>query len=367
MEFFAEHPFLTLLLTSLMAVLSIWTLIPVAYRFGWVDLPDQRKTHEQATPVVGGVGVFIALFLGLILSSESIYVPEGSIVWLGLASLLLLMVGAADDMKSLSPFLRFLLQICASLLMIGPAGIMLADFGELVISTVLELGIFSVPITVFATLGVINAFNMIDGLDGLSGIIFLIAAAGMAGFAIADGAVGSSQVLLLGMAAVTGFLLLNARFPWISKAKVFLGNSGSMTLGFFLAWFFIDLGNGVDRVFMPMTAVWLFAVPLLDTATLIYSRWRRGRSAFEADNQHLHHAFLRAGFSVEATWLAIAALALVLALVGCVLELSALPGYWSFYIFMFVAFVYYFYMKHCWSAQRFLGRHFIHHDFTIED
>jgi UDP-GlcNAc:undecaprenyl-phosphate GlcNAc-1-phosphate transferase len=367
MEFFAQHPFLTLLLTTVLSVLIILSLIPVACRFGWVDHPDQRKMHEHATPVVGGVGIFIALFLGFVLSSDFLYTRDSSVIWLGLAALLLLIVGAADDMKSLNAFLRLLLQICAALLMIGPAGIILGDFGSLVSSGVLDLGIFAVPVTVFATVGVINAFNMIDGIDGLGGTIFLITAAGMAGFALAAGHVISGHEVLLTMASVVGFLLLNARFPWVKKARVFLGNSGSMMLGFILAWFLIQLGSGVDRVFMPITAVWLFAVPLLDTSTLIYTRWRSGQSAFEADNQHLHHAFLRAGFSVESTWLGISVLAIMLALLGVALELSPLPGYWSFYVFMLVAFVYYFYMKHCWSSQRFLGRHFIHHDFTIDD
>ncbi len=350
-----------------MAVVSIWLLVPVACRFGWVDQPDQRKVHDQSTPVVGGVGIFIALFLGLAMSSESLYSPDSAIVWLGLSALLLLMVGAADDMRSLSPLLRLVLQICTALLMVGPAGIMLSDFGALLSSNVLELGFLSAPITVFAVVGVINSFNMIDGIDGLSGTIFLIAAAGMVGFAAANGAATSSHILLLAIAAVSGFMLLNARLPWLDKACVFLGNSGSMMLGFFLAWFFISLGNGVDRVFMPMTAVWLFAVPLLDTSTLIYSRWRRGQSAFAADNHHLHHAFLRAGFSVESTWLAISIFALALALLGCALEVSSLPDYLSFYVFMLIAFTYYFYIKHSWSSQKFLGRHFIHHDFTIEE
>lgn len=367
MEFLEQLPFLLYPLTSLTAIASIYLLIPIACRLGWVDHPDQRKVHEQSTPVVGGVGVFVAVFLGLMLSSESLLVPDHPMVWMGLAALLLLMTGAADDMKSLSPFLRLLLQICACLIMIGPGGVMLSDFGALFSNSILELGIFAVPITVFSALGVINAFNMIDGLDGLSGSIFLIAAAGMAGFAIAGGAEINSHVLLLAMAAVSGFLLLNARFPWLKKAKVFLGNSGSMMLGFFLTWFLISLGNGEERVFMPITAVWLFAVPLLDTSTLIFTRWRQGRSAFVADNHHLHHAFLRAGFSVNATWLAIAALALALALFGVVLEISPLPEYFSFYCFMVVAFIYYFYLRHCWSSQRFLGRHFIHHDFTIEE
>ncbi len=161
--------------------------------------------------------------------------------------------------------------------------------------------------------------------------------------------------------------MLNARLPWNARARVFLGDSGSLMLGLVLAWCLIKLGSGPERAFMPMTAVWLFAVPLLDTTTLIWRRWGEGRSAFSADQNHLHHAFLRAGFSVGAAWAGMMAFSLVLAGIGAAFEFSFLPDYFSFYTFMLIAFIYYFYMKHCWGAQRFLGRHFIHHDFTIEE
>ena len=115
-----------------------------------------------------------------------------------------------------------------------------------------------------------------------------------------------------------------------------------------------------------MTAVWFFAVPLLDTTSLIWRRWRAGRSAFAADQNHLHHAFLRAGFSVESTWAMITLAAVIFATIGIGFELSRLPEWVSFYSFMVVAFVYYFYLKHSWLSQKFLGRHFIHHDFSIE-
>ncbi len=89
-------------------------------------------------------------------------------------------------------------------------------------------------------------------------------------------------LLLVAFSAVFGYLLLNARFPWNPKARVFMGDSGSQFLGFFLAWCFIALGNDHNeagaRAFMPITAVWLFAVPLLDTTTVIWRRWRAGGS-----------------------------------------------------------------------------------------
>jgi UDP-GlcNAc:undecaprenyl-phosphate GlcNAc-1-phosphate transferase len=246
-------------------------------------------------------------------------------------------------------------------------GVQLNDFGPLFSSNTLYLGMLAVPITVFAAMGVINSFNLIDGMDGLSGSIFLVAAIGMAFFAALAGDLAVMWLLIIAMAAVLGFLLLNARLPWNEKARLFLGDAGSLMLGFVSAWCFIRLGSGEYRAFMPMTAVWLFAVPLLDTSTLVWMRFREGRSPVSADQKHLHHAFLRAGYSVPQTCLIITALAIVLGGVGFSFEVSNLPGYLSFYIFMAFAFFYYFYMKHSWATQRFTGRHFIHHDFEIDE
>jgi UDP-GlcNAc:undecaprenyl-phosphate GlcNAc-1-phosphate transferase len=279
----------------------------------------------------------------------------------------LLLTGLIDDLYELSATLRFLLQVGICLLLVKFGNARLEDLGQLFSGNVLQLGWMSIPITVFAAMGVINSFNLIDGMDGLSGTLFLVAAGGMALFAALAGSNALLWLLVLSMASVLGYLSLNARLPWNEKARVFLGDAGTLMLGFLLAWCFIRLGSGPRRVFMPMTAVWLFAVPLLDTSTLIWRRWREGRSAFAADQNHLHHAFLRAGFSVEQTWARIFLLALALAVLGIGFELSRLPEWLSFYTFMLVAFTYYFYLKHSWATQRFLGRHFIHHDFIYEN
>jgi len=204
-------------------------------------------------------------------------------------------------------------------------------------------------------------------MDGLAGSIFLVAAAGMALFAGLSGQLQMLWLLLLAISAVLGFMLLNARFPWNPRARLFLGDSGSLMLGFFLAWCFIRLGNdheyGAVRAYMPMTAVWLFAVPLLDTTTQIWRRFRAGLSPFEADQEHLHHAFLRAGFSTGEAWVGITGLALAFGGIGVLIEISSLPEHLSFWLFIGVAFCYYFYMRHSWEKQRFLGRNFVYNDF----
>jgi UDP-GlcNAc:undecaprenyl-phosphate GlcNAc-1-phosphate transferase len=313
------------------------------------------------------VAVFFAMLAALLLLPVPGALADPFYPALMLGGIVLLTTGLIDDLRGLSALLRLLIQSGVCLLVINYAGVRLEDFGRLIGPGMLELGWMANPITVFAALGVINAFNMVDGMDGLSGLIYIVAAGAMALFAAHNGQETMVWLLLTSLAAVLGFMLLNARFPWNASARVFLGDSGSLLLGFLLAWCFIRLGSGAQRAFMPMTAVWLFAVPLLDTASLIWLRWREGRSAVSADQRHLHHAFLRAGFSVGQTWLLIGLMVVAMAVIGSAFQLSGLPDYLSFYTFMALAFAYYFYIKHSWSSQRFLGRHFIHHDFDVSD
>ena len=353
---------LMLLATLVTAVLCI-ALIPLARKVGLVDHPGERKVHEDPTPLTGGPAMLIASGLMLLFLSKDFPFVQG----LAVGGLLLYVVGMIDDYRPLPASVRFMVQIVACMIIIVYADVRLDDFGRLIWDGVLSLGWLSIPVTVFAAMGVINSFNMIDGMDGLAGAIFIVAAAGMALMAGITLQVKIHLLLLVAMSAMFGYLLLNARFPWNRKARVFMGDSGSMFLGFFLAWCFISLGNDHNeagaRAFMPITAVWLFAVPLLDTTTQIWRRLRAGESAFVADQHHLHHAFLRAGFTVGRTWLMITGLAVSCAAIGLAFEFAGAPDYASFWCFMLVAFSFHFYMKKAWSRRRFLGRQFIYNEF----
>jgi UDP-GlcNAc:undecaprenyl-phosphate GlcNAc-1-phosphate transferase len=357
-----ENAWWILPLVALLTAGLCLALIPLARRTGWRDHPGERRVHDSATPLTGGPAMLIAFGVLLAASLPQNHFLQG----LAAGSLLLFLTGFIDDRRHIPAPVRFLLQIVACAIMITWADVRLDDFGRLFTPSVLSLGWLSVPITLFSALGVINAFNLIDGMDGLGGSIFLVAAGGMALSAALAGQHQMLSLLLVLMAGVLGFLLLNARFPWNPTARLFMGNSGSMMLGFILAWCFIALGNDHNeagqRAFMPMTAVWLFAVPLLDTTTQIWRRWRAGLSPFDADQKHLHHAFLRAGYSTGEAWVSITLVAAVLGAFGLLLDVSGLPEYWSFWIFLAFAFAYYFYIRRSWQKQRFLGRNFVYND-----
>jgi len=346
------EPWIILPVTTGISLVLCLLLIPLAPRLNLLDHPSGRKVHRAPTPLVGGLAIFIALVLAVYLATP--YRTEA--LPLLAACFLMLITGVFDDLHELSPRTRFIMQIIACCIMIFADGVMLTDFGSLLWNGVLNLGWISIPITIFAALGVINAFNMMDGIDGLSSMIFIVAGATMAWLAFQSGHVFAGSLLLIAVAATFGFFLLNARLPWNKKAKVFLGDSGSAFLGLFLAWHFIDLGNGDDRAFAPMTAVWLLAIPLVDTIRLMGHRWRTGSSSMQADQFHLHHAFLKSGFSVTQTTLAITVLVLITTTIGLTGHILAWPEYLMFYAYIGFGFFYLYIMRHCWRDGRFLGR-----------
>ena len=151
--------------------LLLWILEPVSHRIGLIDNPGGRKAHRRPTPLIGGIAMFIAFSLAVL----SLDVPLSGYRLLFAGALILVVVGVLDDLHELSATHRFVAQITAGLLMAAGAAVQLQDFGQLIWpGHILALGILAVPVTVFATVGVINAVNMADGLDGLAASLVLI-------------------------------------------------------------------------------------------------------------------------------------------------------------------------------------------------
>lgn len=325
----------------------------LAPRIGLVDTPGGRKAHQGAVPLVGGLAMFVGFSFALLMLDQ----PLGPLRGMMAGATLLVVIGVLDDFHELSSASRFVVQIGAALMMVFWGGVELVDLGYLVSAdSLVELGIWSVPLTVFATVGVINALNMIDGVDGLAGSVTALSLAALILVALLGGEPRAAAVLGLLLASIAGFLVLNLRFPWQPRAKVFMGDAGSMFLGFVLAWFLIDFTQGDDRLISPATALWLLGIPLIDTVTMMLRRILRRRSPFAPDREHFHHILLLAGFSPAQTLLIMGSVSALMAVVGLLAHFQGVPEWVMFYAFLLLFGSYFWMIRRAWKLMRFLKR-----------
>ncbi len=345
-------------LSCAMTAILIVIMRPLAKVIGLVDVPNVRKVHQGPVPLVGGIAIFLSIL--------AVYMVSG---WIGLPAatpqvlsflaggLLLVGVGLADDFMELSARVRFLAQALAALIMIFGAEVVLSDLGAISFSgQILQLGLLAVPFTVFATIGVINALNMCDGLDGLSGSQALVS---LGGFLLALMLWGqpADAMLPAGLGGgIIGFLLFNLRLPGRTHASVFLGDAGSMFLGFALTWFAISLSQGPERIINPAAAPWFVMVPVIDAVAMMVRRIMKGRSPFAPDREHLHHIFLLAGYSVSQTVMIMAALSMAGVAVGLVSTWWDLPDLLVAGAFLAVGLLYFWVIMRAWRVRQFFHR-----------
>ena len=292
---------------------------PLARRLGLVDHPGGRKDHHGAVPVIGGLVIFLALALSYLGFETSLSVQ--SITFVACAGLMVL-VGQLDDIYDLHWSWRIAAQTTAALAMIYIAGLEADNLQDVFGFAAANAGFLAVPFTVFIVVGVINALNMADGVDGLAGTLSLVSLGLFTCFALYSGDALQAERLLALCAALVGFLLWNQRLPWQPRAKVFLGNGGSMLLGFIIAWTSVRLTQNAAHPVSPVLGPWTLALPLIDCVTLMLRRWRQGKSPFAADRRHMHHMLLDAGLRPAAVVFLLGGLSLMLGL-GAALAMKA--------------------------------------------
>ncbi|NWG88036.1 MAG: undecaprenyl/decaprenyl-phosphate alpha-N-acetylglucosaminyl 1-phosphate transferase [Hydrogenophilaceae bacterium] len=284
-------PWLMALLAGALTALSIVVLARYAGRLSLLDIPNGRKRHQVQTPVVGGLAVAIGFFASAL--AGGYWGAISPAFWL--AGAMLLATGMLDDMHEFSSKPKFAIQIAAGLMVIYWGGGLLHDLGDLFGFGNIKLGWAAVPFTVFGIIGVINAINMIDGIDGLAGLLTLGSLLGFAAIAQSGGLTGDVALILMLAAALAAFLAFNLRTPWHSRATVFMGDAGTLLLGFVLAWYAVTLANHPAGVMQPVTALWLLAIPLFDAVRMTAKRLCRGSNPFAADREHLHHLLMGFG------------------------------------------------------------------------
>jgi len=339
-------------------LILILLLRPVAALTGLVDVPNDRSSHTRPTPLVGGLAIFFAIVIAYLIPASMELVPlNRQVLSFFTAGLLLIGVGVVDDCVSLSSPVRFIAQIAASLVMIFGADVVITDIGAISYSgNVIYLGWLSVPFTVFATLGIINAVNMSDGIDGLSGTLALISLIGLLMAASLGGGSLDGFILTLIAASVFGFLLFNVRLFRRKHASIFMGDAGSMFIGLSLTWFTISLAQGANRAITPAAGLWFLMLPIFDTVAMMFRRAVRRRSPFSPDKEHIHHMFLMAGFTVNECVTIMAAAALIGVGVGLLSMDIVAPEFSVAGLFVVAGLLYMWMILRSWKVMHFLER-----------
>jgi UDP-GlcNAc:undecaprenyl-phosphate GlcNAc-1-phosphate transferase len=291
------HSELKTILVFLVAFFTTLFLLPslmrVALRIGLMDLPTQRKVHVTPRPLVGGIGIVLG-----VMAAALLFIPATGLRGLFAGIALLLLVGILDDLKEISHHPKLLAQILATVLLIYFSQTVLYSFGDL-----LGLGSIDIKsdwlaygITVFCVVGLINSLNMIDGLDGLAGGVAFIAFLTFA----AHASLAGQTVPLLLCVAFAGALLGFLRFNW-HPAVLFMGDAGSLCLGFALCYLAITLTQTEGSTVRPVSALLILGVPITDTLILMVKRLSKGKNPMKADRYHLHHLLMRYGLNRKLT------------------------------------------------------------------
>ncbi|MEW5878944.1 MAG: hypothetical protein AB1761_00705 [Pseudomonadota bacterium] len=318
-------------LSLAVSCITIWALRPAAPAAGLLDQPGGRKTHVGAVPLVGGVGMFVALVVGVTLMPAT----DPDAKHLLVASALLLAVGIADDRFDVSARARLLAHMTAALVaVLTLEGAPRLSFGYAFGSGETALtGWAATAAAVVLVGGTINAFNMIDGMDGLAGAMALVALAALGWMVAFTQDAFSWQLSLVAMGAVVGFLLFNLPVRFNRGRRVFMGDAGSTLLGFLVAALCMRLSQET-RAVAPATLLWFVALPVTDLLVTMLRRIARGVSPFRPDRGHLHHRLLDAGLGVRATLAILTTVAVLLAAAGLWMHYAKVPEAVQFYGFL---------------------------------
>jgi UDP-GlcNAc:undecaprenyl-phosphate GlcNAc-1-phosphate transferase len=327
-------------------------LRPAAYRFGLLDAPGHRKIHDSPVPLIGGIAIFLGFLFAAVLFGPHSARLDAFLAGGGL----LVAVGALDDRLELSHWLRFAAQIAAGLIMVFWGGLVIDDLGGILGSESQPLGKWAIPFTVFGTVGVINAINMIDGVDGLAGTICVVALGILGVVALGNGASEAAHIAFGLGCATLAFLYFNMRLPGRAKAAIFLGDAGSMLLGYAISWLLVTLTQQPVAAINPVTALWLLAVPLIDTVSIMFRRILKGRSPFAPDKEHLHHILMVAGYSVCQTTLIMGALSLTVGGICILADYFGASEQLMFFLFLGLFAAHFLGMLRAWKVMKAIPR-----------
>lgn len=277
-------------------VLAITPFIKrVAKYIGAMDIPNERKVHKVPIPRLGGLGIYMGFILGYVLFGTMSLKMNAILI----GSFIIIITGIIDDINPIPAKIKFLFQIVAASVVAFYGKILLSDLSAF--GFYIEFGIFSYPITILFIVSIINCINLIDGLDGL--------AAGLSSiYFITIGIVIVGWMHTFGLDAVITFVMLGSTLGFLchnfNPAKIFMGDSGSMFLGYMIAVIAL-LGFKNVTLTTLLVPICLLAIPIMDTLFAIIRRVINKKPIGEPDKKHLHHQLLNLNISHRNTVLII--------------------------------------------------------------
>ena len=330
--------FLPILIASLTTLVAIILLRPFALSINLVDKPSNRKFHTGSVPLTGG----IAMFFGVVISILVVPHDLNQINYFLLSSLILIVIGVLDDHKDIPISLRFLFQALVGVIIVSVGGINITSFGSLFGNGEILLNEWSYFISVFAIIAGINAVNMADGIHGLAGGNSLITFSAILYLSVGTISYQDLWITLLFCSVLPVFLIHNLCLGLPESKRIFMGDAGSMFVGMSIVWILIDFSQGELKVFDPVIALWLFAIPLFDMVSVFIRRIASGISPFKADVSHMHHLLIHSGMKESNVLLTILVFSLIMSVIGIlgvqyeVTEWVMFSGFLTiFFIYMF--------------------------------
>lgn len=344
--------FSALTVAFLSSIFAIKILLPLAPHIGLIDIPNERKKHDGAIPLIGGISIFTGVLI-----ASNLFVEQSQLLNLYLiSSAFLVFIGTMDDIYDLSVTPRIIFQGIVATTMVFGAGIYIHQFGDLFLLGNIELGSYGIIFTVLACIASINAFNMIDGIDGLAGSLSIISILSIVTLTLISDNGADVLLPLILVVATIPYLFYNVSRRNPRGKKIFMGDAGSMFMGLTVMWLLV-LGSQTQGTqvasFRPVTALWVIAVPLMDMFAIMIRRVRKGVSPFKADNGHLHHICMRLGLSSRQALLCISLLAIVMAAFGVLGEYFNIPESLMLLIFILIFISYSYFLQHAWKLVKF--------------
>ena len=301
---------LTILCPIILSILFILILTNLAKPLNLLDIPNHRKQHDEPIAMIGGIAIYISLFItSLIINLPYIL---NIIIY---ASSIVLLIGLLNDIFNLGVVIRLIFQIIASIVVIF-SGLSIVDIGEISNFGIISMGIFSGIFTIFSVVSLTNAFNFIDGLDGLAGGLFLVALFSLLIFIYFGTGIDDLEIIIVLISSVFVYWVVNVMNTPIKK--IFLGDSGSLLLGFLIAWLLIYYAHPDIRAFHPVLVLWCVTIPIYDIVAVVIRRIIFRKYVFLPDLSHIHHLIILQGYSKNTALFSILLLGVLFSLFGLI-------------------------------------------------